>query len=217
MIAGSVVGRWTVLEEIRKDGRKYYRCLCECGTVKDVYYRSLEKGGSLSCGCLRKEQQQEKAMDLTGQRFGKLVVQRRDPGNEAKWICRCDCGRMKSIRGTSLTKKKEPTRACGCDQREFAVKQGTRSIGKNSEKQITLNRELKTNTQVIKTKTPPKNNTSGAKGIRWDEKRGKWEAYIQVHGKRIFLGRYGKREDALKARLVAEETYFEPLLKEAGL
>jgi hypothetical protein len=94
------------------------------------------------------------------------------------------------------------------------VEQGTRSIAKNAEKQIALNRALHTNTQVIKTKHPPKNNKSGVKGVWWNEQRSKWEAYIQVHGSKIHLGRYDKREDALKARLVAEEKYFEPLLEQ---
>ena len=208
------VGRWTVLSETRKNGRKYFECRCDCGTVKEIYSGSLLKGASLSCGCLRKEQQKAKARDLTGERFGKLVVLSRDPGREGNWICRCDCGRNKSIRGTSLTKKKGPTLACGCDQRKFAEKQGAQSIGENSKKQVELNKALNTNTQVIKTKTPPKNNKSGQKGVRWNEGRGLWEAYIQIHGKKKHLGRYAKKEDAVKARLVAEELYFEPILEE---
>ncbi len=207
------ISRWTILRETRKNGRKYYECRCDCGTVKEIYSGSLLKGKSQSCGCLRREQQQEKARDLTGENFGKLTVLRRDPGRSGYWVCRCDCGRNKSIRGTSLTKK-NGTRSCGCDQREVAVKQGERSIAENAKKQIELNVALNTNTQVIKTKTPPKNNKSGQKGVWWDERRGKWCAYIQIHGKRVFLGRYEKKEDAVNARMVAEEKYFAPLLAE---
>jgi hypothetical protein len=94
------------------------------------------------------------------------------------------------------------------------VEQGARSIAKNAEKQMALNVALHTNTQVIKTKKPPKNNKSGVKGVRFNEKRQKWEAYIQVHGSKIHLGRWDKREDAVKARLLAEEKYFEPLLEQ---
>lgn len=56
-------------------------------------------------------------MDLTGQRFGKLVVIERDISKKSEaiyWICQCDCGRKKSIRGSSLRVKKNPTRSCGC-------------------------------------------------------------------------------------------------------
>ena len=44
---GTKVGRWTVLRETRKNGKKYYECRCDCGTVKEVYYRSLTEGSSL--------------------------------------------------------------------------------------------------------------------------------------------------------------------------
>lgn len=211
---GSTVGRWTVLSETRKSGRKYYMCQCECGTVKEIYYRSLETGVSQSCGCLRKELQKENAMDLTGERFGRLVVLRRNPEKVDHWICRCDCGRDKSIRGTSL-RKEDGTRSCGCIQAEFAVGQGARSVRENTRKQIEADKALRTNLQVIKTKQPPKNNTSGVKGLSWDKAREQWSAYIQVQGKRVSLGRYDKKEDAVKARLVAEEKYFAPLLERA--
>lgn len=41
-----------------------------------------------------------KFMDLTGQRYGKLTVLQRDEnhGRFVHWICRCDCGTVKSIR-----------------------------------------------------------------------------------------------------------------------
>lgn len=61
--------------------------------------------------------------DLVGQRFGKLIVvaataERR--GYSVCWECRCDCGRVKIISTTRLKDKVEPTRSCGCLQREVA-------------------------------------------------------------------------------------------------
>lgn len=57
----------------------------------------------------------EDAEDLTGLRFGKLVVERfsyRDPGNRKRfWLCRCDCGREKIILHSAL---KHRTGSCGC-------------------------------------------------------------------------------------------------------
>ena len=216
------VGRWTVLRETRKKGKKYYECRCDCGNIKEVYYRSIETGASQSCGCLRSELNKDSAMDLTGQRFGKLLVVARDDenkhGGNHYWFCECDCGNRKSIRGTSLTKKKTPTRSCGCDQREVSSETGKRVIAQNSARQIAENVAFHTNFQVISSEKPPKNNTSGHKGVWWDENRGMWQAYIQVHGKRVHLGRYGKLEDAVKARRRAEDEYFLPLIekKEQG-
>lgn len=47
----------------------------------------------------------------------------------------------------------------------------------------------------------------------WDKSRGMWSAYIQVRGKKIHLGRFYEYDDAVKARELAEEEYFEPLIE----
>lgn len=56
------------------------------------------------------------ALDLTGQRFGRLVVveRARPPRPEAKphWRCRCDCGTTTVTRGTHL--RGGHVRSCGC-------------------------------------------------------------------------------------------------------
>lgn len=212
-MVGDKVGRWTVLREIRKNGKKYYECRCDCGTVKEVYYRSLESGKSLSCGCLRGELAKEKAVDLTGNRYCKLLVLRRDSRKDGHWICECDCGNRKSIRGTSLVRE-NGTRSCGCDQRKVAAETGRRTVAENARRQIATNMAYRTNFQVIENQNVPKNNTSGHKGVYWDAKREQWQAYIHVHSKRKFLGRYEKYEDAVKARELAEEQYFEPLIEQ---
>ena len=58
-----------------------------------------------------------------------------------------------------------------------------------------------------------RNNTSGHKGVSWDEKSNKWQAYITVNKKRIHLGRFPNKEDAVEARKLAEQQYHQPLLK----
>ena len=43
--------------------------------------------------------------DLTGQRFGKLVVVKHDDSSTTrhpKWICQCDCGSTKSIHASAI-------------------------------------------------------------------------------------------------------------------
>lgn len=57
-------------------------------------------------------------IDLSNRRFGLLVALhpqgKTDQGNTL-WLCRCDCGKTKTIIGSSLTSKR-PTRSCGCRQ-----------------------------------------------------------------------------------------------------
>lgn len=52
--------------------------------------------------------------DLTGKRFGRLVVLRRHGTSSlpVKWRCRCDCGTEKTVRAHHL--KSGSTKSCGC-------------------------------------------------------------------------------------------------------
>lgn len=55
------------------------------------------------------------AENLTGQRFGRLVVIERAPkisGKKPRWICQCDCGNTKEVAAAAL--KSGGVRSCGC-------------------------------------------------------------------------------------------------------
>lgn len=54
------------------------------------------------------------AIDLVGKRFGNLVVLSRaaNRGNCAYWLCKCDCGTVKEVRGQHLRSGK--IISCGC-------------------------------------------------------------------------------------------------------
>lgn len=56
-LTGRRFGRWTVLPQ-RKRGpgfRKFWLCICACGTRRFVSGTTLRSGCSNSCGCLRDE------------------------------------------------------------------------------------------------------------------------------------------------------------------
>ena len=56
-----------------------------------------------------------KLIDLVGFRFEQLVVLERAENNtngDDCWLCRCDCGTSKIIRGSSL--RREHAQSCGC-------------------------------------------------------------------------------------------------------
>jgi hypothetical protein len=59
-----------------------------------------------------------KLLDLTGVRFGKLVVFKKSTkklGRDVAWDCQCDCGNVKSIRGGTL--RNGASQSCGCSTR----------------------------------------------------------------------------------------------------
>lgn len=58
--------------------------------------------------------------DLTGRRFGRLIVLGRasNRSGHRQWDCRCDCGRLKQIRGMHLLNSR--SQSCGCYSAELA-------------------------------------------------------------------------------------------------
>ncbi len=53
-----------------------------------------------------------------------------------------------------------------------------------------------------------KNNTSGITGVRWGEGNQRWKVSISKGDKNIYLGYYRNKLNAAKARLKAEQKYF---------
>lgn len=75
-----------------------------------------------------------KLVDLTGQRFGRLVAIERvgRKGSSATWLCKCDCGNEKVV--SSHTLREGKSQSCGCLRlerlREKIVKHGGTIKGK---------------------------------------------------------------------------------------
>lgn len=144
-LTGKKFGRWTVLKQGNKKGRRlYWLCKCECGTIKEVSGESLRSGKSKSCGCLRNEKtiqrNKQGIKDLTGQIFGHLTVLKYagySHRGHAVWTCQCDCGNIKDIVGMDLTRG--DITSCGC--------QRYKSIGELKIKEILINNNIKFQTE----------------------------------------------------------------------
>lgn len=56
-LTGEIFSRWKVsgLGSPNKRNQTRWRCICQCGTIKDVETHSLLCGDSGSCGCLKRE------------------------------------------------------------------------------------------------------------------------------------------------------------------
>lgn len=129
-LTGQQFGRLTVLniDDSKPRGRGhsiYWKCQCNCGKIVSVSTGNLTSGQVKSCGCLAKEKTSQRTLkDLTGQRFGRLVVLHRDEskprghGHKAFWVCQCDCGNITSVEGSHL--RNGNTQSCGCLQKERA-------------------------------------------------------------------------------------------------
>ena len=112
-LIGEKFGRLTVQEWA---GNGKWKCLCECGNTVLVQTDNLKSGNTKSCGCYQKEQASKANFkDLTGQRFGKLIVLERaenDRFGHVNYKCQCDCGSITIVDATNL--RNGNTNSCGC-------------------------------------------------------------------------------------------------------
>ena len=67
-----------------------------------------------------------KAIDMTGRRFGKLQVIGRAPkaGPDARWSCKCDCGRKIVVRRYNLLSGQI---SCGCHRQSETYHENLRA------------------------------------------------------------------------------------------
>ena len=122
---GNKYGYLTVIERApnSKDGRAMWKCKCDCGNEVIVLGKHLRSGNTKSCGCYQKERaiqsNLQRGGDLTGLRFGKLVVLEEAgfiTGANGKrrrlWKCQCDCGNVCEVQHQYLNFG--DTKSCGC-------------------------------------------------------------------------------------------------------
>ena len=108
-LTGKRFGALTVKEYLgRKNHNSRWRCMCDCGNETDVSGSALLSGNTLSCGCKIHQRQN----DLTGKRYGRLVViERTKKNNKTAWKCQCDCGNIITTFARCLNSKN--TKSCG--------------------------------------------------------------------------------------------------------
>lgn len=116
-LAGRVINGISVLRRHGTAVPVMYECQCHCGKLFITRGSSLLNGHTKSCGCRKK---QLRINDMIGQRFGKLLVicrasDRLNPNGtrDIRWKCRCDCGRIVTVRGSLL--RCGDKQSCGCD------------------------------------------------------------------------------------------------------
>ncbi|QNM05694.1 site-specific integrase [Qiania dongpingensis] len=135
--------------------------------------------------------------DLTGKRFGKLLVLEyvRPEKGTGKWKCRCDCGNItyKSTghlnAGTAVS--------CGCVKADI-------DAGRDFKKVLTYRDG--TCIEFLKNIDRPTKSTSSDTGVRGVRllRSGKYNATITFRRHRYSLGTYTKLEDAVSARKQGE-------------
>ena len=113
-----------ILKRVENKGNKpQWLCRCFCGNQFITRSDALKSGHTKSCGCLQKKKASELitahnkniALDLKGQRFGKLIAlepTEERMGTSIIWKCKCDCGNITYIAAKNLVNNF--TFSCGC-------------------------------------------------------------------------------------------------------
>jgi hypothetical protein len=125
-------------------------------------------------------------IDLTGQRFGRLVAKYRvsKPSNQPPstvtfWVCECDCGNVTEVRRSAL--QNGFTKSCGCLKRDVAG-DGARTHGMSEDPIYNVWRSMRDRCKNPKNKCY---STYGAIGItvcqRWNDS---FEAFYADMGQR---------------------------------
>lgn len=184
----------------------------------------------------------KKRIDLTGQRFGRLVVisYNEEVSKQKKgshWNCICDCGNNCTINGTRL--KSGKTRSCGCLMREKSSENAKKLWSdedfrkKHSEKQSKLAKEQWKNEDFRKMKTEE---ARKAMFDRWENdeeykqmmseqmklKRAEWEKDEEYkrkqseHSKKMWENEEYKQAMSEKAKKQWEDEEFRKLKIEQG-
>ena len=151
--------------------------------------------------------------DYIGNQYGELTVvddlggvfEKNSTIGRRIIVCSCSCGNINNYRldgviSGSIT-------SCGHVHDDLASKKIKSFFEKAHKEKGTNLKLIDTNRKLVKT------NTSGKTGVSFDKSRGKWVASMRLKGKAIYIGRFDKKEDAIKARLKAEEEYFVPILE----
>ncbi len=197
--------------------RVQYLCQCDCdGENSKVIVRGdhLIGGKVKSCGCLHRELTSNRfkkynTYDLTGE-YGigytfnnEIFYFDLENYNKIKDHCWCINGDgyvMARINGVMILMHRL---IMDCpDDMEVDHKFHNRFDNRKEFLRIVTHHQNGMNLSLLSS------NTSGFTGVSWSNKNNKWIAGIMINNKATYLGSFINKDDAIKARLEAEQKYF---------
>lgn len=195
-LTGQRFGKLVAVRQVRSEnGRTRWECRCDCGNMHITTSHALKSGNCTSCGCNRYQKGRGVA-DIRGRRFGRLTAlyhtDRRSKKGSVFWHCRCDCGNEVEVTEDGLLYGNY--KSCGCLRQE---------IWKELPGQLHM--VDGTCVEMLEKRKHRRDNTSGFRGI-YRMNNGKYRVTIGFKGKRFYIGTFEGYDDAVQARLAAENT-----------
>jgi len=220
--------RLTVIERtedyISPKGYKKSQWICECSCEErnQIIVMSSDLTGkhcTKSCGCLNKERIKDLGKQSKKENNyifdGEVVVGFTSNTNKKFYIdfknfikIKHICWREETQDGFSMLKGYDPQTKKRVRMHAFLGFINYDHIDRNELNNLESNLRPATQQQNTQNKSIQKNNTSGIVGVSWSKKNQKWIAYIGFNNAHKYLGSFYNKEDAIVARLCAEQKYF---------
>lgn len=120
-----------------------------------------------------------RAVDITGMRFGRLLALRPNGtvGRKVMWDCRCDCGALRTIRGTDL---RAGVASCGCANND-ATRAANTTHGRSDTKTYRVWRSMRQRCSESVSSESARRNYIG-RGIRVCKRWESFEAFVEDMG-----------------------------------
>jgi hypothetical protein len=220
-LTGKKFGRLTVIcqvdDKIYDNGRKRdcWRCICDCGNSTIADGGSLKKGHKKSCGCLNYEHIAKVNAKREKENIYELSEEIGICYNKDKtWCCYFDVDDYELIKpyrwymnntGYIVSRKGKSF----VFMHRLIMMADTKQLVDHINHLPFDNRRV--NLRICnetENRRNCKRSDSNINGVSLVKKTGNWRARIVVDGKEICLGTYSNKEDAIKARIDAENKFF---------
>lgn len=226
-LTGRTFGRLTVLRQVEDyispsgEHKAQWLCQCACGSNPIVVQgRSLTRGLTKSCGCLKKERgvelgkssKKSNIYDLSGD-YGVgwasntnnefyFDLEDYDRIKDYCWYERIEKGGYNPLVAYDPNTRKhiKMTAILGCKNYDHINKNPLDNRRNNLRAATISQNGMNSNIQT--------NNTSGITGVCWHKSKEKWTAYIYLNKHHINLGYFSNFSEAVKVRLRAEQKYY---------
>ena len=191
-IIGRRFNRLVVIEDDgtrSSKGEIRWLCQCDCGNLYHALGYRLRNGRTKSCGCLNDEKRHKRFKDLSGTETDNFkIIDRAYSKNQRVWwncICR-HCGNKITLNNNDI----HHYTSCGCLR--GASKEFMDSIR---------------DPESLKSTKPTTKSTTGVRGVYFNERKKRYQVFINVDKKQKYLGSYASLEEAAKIRREAELKY----------